>query len=60
VPAVMVDAGFYITQAQRIFGRQHPDEEGAEPCAQGIAQTALFVAPAAVLVFQAMPEGLTV
>ncbi|MDR1163389.1 MAG: NYN domain-containing protein [Candidatus Accumulibacter sp.] len=24
--AVMVDAGFYLTQAQRIFGRQHPDE----------------------------------
>jgi uncharacterized LabA/DUF88 family protein len=22
----MVDAGFYLTQAQRIFGRQHPDE----------------------------------
>jgi uncharacterized LabA/DUF88 family protein len=26
VTAVMVDAGFYLTQAQRIFGRQHPDE----------------------------------
>jgi uncharacterized LabA/DUF88 family protein len=24
--AVMVDAGFYLTQAQRIFGRQPPDE----------------------------------
>jgi len=22
----MVDAGFYLTQAQRLFGRQHPDE----------------------------------
>jgi uncharacterized LabA/DUF88 family protein len=26
VTAVMVDAGFYLTRAQRIFGRQHPDE----------------------------------
>lgn len=26
VTAVMVDAGFYLTQAQRIFGRQPPDE----------------------------------
>jgi uncharacterized LabA/DUF88 family protein len=25
VTAVMVDVGFYLTQAQRIFGRQHPD-----------------------------------
>lgn len=24
--AVMVDVGFYLTQAQRIFGRQHPEE----------------------------------
>jgi len=26
VTAVMVDAGFYLTQAQRIFGPQPPDE----------------------------------
>lgn len=26
VTAVLVDAGFYLTQAQRIFGRQSPDE----------------------------------
>ena len=26
VTAVMVDAGFYLTQAQRIYGSQHPDE----------------------------------
>lgn len=26
VTAVMVDAGFYLTQAQRLFGRQPPDE----------------------------------
>ena len=26
VTAVMVDAGFYLIRARRIFGRQHPDE----------------------------------